>query len=382
MTLRKRRVCELLFDRDIKYRDLIIFALIAAIGYILIKNFGVLLAFLRHLFSILSPFLYALAIAYCLNPIMKVFEKRFRFKRGLSIASTYIFLSSLVVLIVFFILPSIISSIISIASEIPRYAQIIQGWIYSALGNETLYGLLNDVGLLSYLTELSSRSGTTIVRFMQGSLSSIFLATATLVRIIIGFLISIYVLLDKERLVKGTKIFIYMVIKEDKGHKLIEWMRIYNRMVGRYIGIKAVDSSIIGFIAFIGLILIKAPYPRLIALFVGITNMVPYVGPLVGQVVGAFIGLSVSPVMSITVFLFLFALQQFDAWYLDPKLVGHRVGVRPFFIILALIIGGGYFGIIGMLLASPTIATLKIFYDKRVAVFKASNSSLMEHIEN
>ncbi len=372
----------MLFDRDIKYRDLIIFALIAAIGYILIKNFGVLLAFLRHLFSILSPFLYALAIAYCLNPIMKVFEKRFRFKRGLSIASTYIFLSSLVVLIVFFILPSIISSIISIASEIPRYAQIIQGWIYSALGNETLYGLLNDVGLLSYLTELSSRSGTTIVRFMQGSLSSIFLATATLVRIIIGFLISIYVLLDKERLVKGTKIFIYMVIKEDKGHKLIEWMRIYNRMVGRYIGIKAVDSSIIGFIAFIGLILIKAPYPRLIALFVGITNMVPYVGPLVGQVVGAFIGLSVSPVMSITVFLFLFALQQFDAWYLDPKLVGHRVGVRPFFIILALIIGGGYFGIIGMLLASPTIATLKIFYDKRVAVFKASNSSLMEHIEN
>ncbi len=372
----------MLFNKDIKYKDIIILLLVITGGYILIDNYEVFFAMVGNLISIMSPFIYSLIIAYCLNPVMKTFEKKLKFGRGLSIASTYLIMIGLIVLILVFFMPSIIKSIISITSEIPKYMQIVQGWINSTLMNENLYNVLRDVGVLDYLSQLSASSGIAIARFLQGSISSIFLATTNLVKIILGLLISIYVLLDKERLIKGTKILIFMTLKGERGHKLIEWMKIYNKMIGRYIGIKAVDSSIIGFIAFVGLMIIKAPYPRLIALFVGITNMIPYIGPLVGQVVGAFIGLSISPAMSVTILIFLFALQQLDAWYLDPKLVGYRVGVRPFFIILALIIGGRCFGIIGMLLASPTIATAKIFFDKKVEAFKAGNKTLMEYIEN
>ena len=92
--------------------------------------------------------------------------------------------------------------------------------------------------------------------------------------------------------------------------------------------------------------------------------MIPYFGPFVGEVMGLLINVFVSPTKGIIVFLTLFLLQMFDGWYLDPKLIGDKVGVRPFWIIYAVVIGGGFFGPIGMLLASPTAATIKIYYGK------------------
>nr|WP_097026460.1 AI-2E family transporter [Clostridium peptidivorans] len=373
----------MIFNRNIKYRDIFIFMLIVIAGYIFVKNYNIFFKSIKGFLLIISPFIYALVIAYCLNPLMKIFEKRLKLKRGLSITFTYIIILSLILLIFIYILPNIISSIISMTSEVPKYMNIVQKWINTALQNEDLYSLIKDVGLLNYLSVLSSKFGSTLMTVLEGSISSLFSATASLVKVVLAFLIAIYVLLDKEKLGRGAKTLIYMLFKEEKGSNLINWIKIYDKMIGVYIGTKAIDSAIIGTIALVGLLIIKAPYAGLLALIVGVTNMVPYLGPLVGEIVGLFIGLFVSPMMAITIFLFLFILQQFDAWYLDPKLIGGSVGVRPFFIILALTIGGGYFGMAGMLLASPTIATMKIFYDKKVAIFKARNANLVEkYIEN
>jgi predicted PurR-regulated permease PerM len=341
--------------------------MIAVLGYIFIRKYDVFLAVIRKFFSIVSPFIYALVIAYCLNPLMKLFEKKFKLKRGLAIALTYFTILGLIVLGFIYVIPNIVESIVSISSEIPKYAEIAQVRINNALKNEELHNLIEGIGLLDYLSVLSSRFGTILMDLLEGFIASVFLVTTSLVKIVLGFLIAIYVLLDKERLIKGTKILIYMLLKQEKGLKLLEWIKIYHSMVGLYIGTKAIDSAIIGCIALIGLLIIGAPYAVLLALFVGVTNMVPYLGPMVGQIVGTLIGLFVSPIMAITILIFLFSVQQFDAWYLDPKLIGAKVGVRPFFILLALTIGGGYFGVIGMLLASPTIATIKIFYDDQVA---------------
>ncbi|MBM7870817.1 putative PurR-regulated permease PerM [Clostridium pascui] len=371
------------FNKNIKFKDILIFVITVVVGYIIIKNYNVFFTFITKFSSIISPFVYALIIAYCLNPLMNIFEKRLKFNRGSSITLTYITVLSLVILAFIYILPNIINSIISMTSEVPKYMQIVQRWINTALQNENLYDLIKDVGLLDYLSVLSSKFGSTLMTILEGSVSSIFSATASLVKVVLGFLIAIYVLLDKERLKRGAKILIYMLLKEERGNCLISWVKIYNKMIGLYIGTKAIDSAIIGTIALVGLLIMKAPYAGLLSLIVGVTNMVPYLGPLVGEIIGLFIGLFVSPMMAITMFLFLFVLQQFDAWYLDPKLIGESVGVKPFFIILSLTIGGGYFGIIGMLLASPTIATIKIYFDQKVAVFKSQNANLVKkYIDN
>lgn len=369
------------FNKYIKYRDILVIVLIALVGYKLIDNYQMFLNLISTTISVISPFIYAMIFAYCINPIMNLFERKLNMKRGLSIFATYLLIGGAIVIGALYIVPSIVDSIISITSEIPKYMETVQGWINEALKNQNLYDLINSTGLLDNISVISGKMSSIIIGILDGSVSSIVSITTNVVKIGFGFLISIYILLDKERFIAEVKTITYMILKEEKGTKLIDLVRTYHEMIGKYIGTKAIDSAIIGVLAFLGLMLLDVPYTPLLAIVVGVTNMIPYFGPFVGEVVGAAVGLFVSPTMAITIFVFLLALQQFDAWYLDPKLIGDKVGVKPFYIILAVTIGGGFFGPIGMLLASPTMATINIYYERKVNLFKAKNKNLMRRID-
>ena len=369
------------FNKYIKYRDILVIVLIALVGYKLIDNYQMFLNLISTTMSVISPFIYAMIFAYCINPIMNLFERKLKMKRGLSILSTYLLIGGAIVIGSLYIVPSIVDSIISITSEIPGYMETVQGWINEALKNQNFYELINSTGLLDNISVISGNMSSIIIGILNGSVSSIVSITTNVVKIGFGFLISIYILLDKERFITEVKTITYMIFKEERGTKIIGLVRTYHEMIGKYIGTKAIDSAIIGVLAFFGLMVIGAPYTPLLAIVVGVTNMIPYFGPFVGEVVGAAVGLFVSPAMAITIFIFLLALQQFDAWYLDPKLIGDKVGVKPFYIILAVTIGGGFFGPIGMLLASPTMATINIYYERKVNLFKAKNKNLMRRID-
>lgn len=371
----------MLFSRNIKKRDILIITFIILVGYIAIDNYTIVFDFIKKLMYVVSPFIYALVFAYILNPIMKLFERKLKLRRGVAILSTYVLIIGIIIILLIFVMPNVIDSIISMTSEIPTYMETVQGWIDSAIKNEDLYNILKSAGMLEYIAGLSKEGGTLLIGILQGSVSSIFLITANIIKVGFGFLVGIYVLLDKERLIKGAKTLIFITLKEEKGQKLLFWTRTYNKMIGAYIGTKALDSLIIGSIALIGLIILKSPYAILLALVVGVTNMVPYFGPLVGELVGGIVGIFISPSMAIGTVVFLVVLQQFDAWYLDPKLVGNKVGVRPFFIIFGVMVGGGLFGVIGMLLGSPTMATLNIMYEHKVSILKVKNKNLMKRVE-
>lgn len=364
------------FDKNIKYRDILIFALIGVVGYKLIDNYSVFFDFISRFMSMLSPFVYALVIAYVLNPIMKFFEKRLKFNRTIAITSTYVLIFGIIVIGCVFVVPNIVDSIINMTTEVPKYVVIVQSWINDLLKNKNLYDMISQAGLLDYLSSLSSNFGKILINILEGSVSSIYSFTTNLIKIILGILIAIYVLADKERLIKQTKTFMYMVFKEKIASSAISWIKTYDKMIATYIGIKAIDSAIIGVIILIGLLIMGAPYAMIIALISAITNMIPYIGPLFGELVGVFVGIFVSPSMAIMIFIFIFSVHQFDAWFLDPKLVGGKVGVQPVFIVFGLTIAGGFFGIPGMLLASPTVATIKIFYENRVRAFKEKNENL------
>lgn len=363
----------MIFDKNIKYKDVLIFTLIAIIGYKLIDNYSYIFDFFKKIMSIISPFLYAFIFAYILNPIMKLFENKLKLKRGMAILLTYLLIVGVIVLVLIFVIPSVIESIVSITSEIPAYAEIVQNKVNEIIQEENIYDALKAAGVLEYISSMSSKIGTIIISILEGSVSSIFSITTNIVKILFGFLISIYVLFDKEILLSHLKTVIYMILKKERSEKIITALKIYNEMIGIYVGTKALDSAIIAIIALIGLIIIKAPYAILLTIIVGFTNMIPYFGPLVGEVVGFIIGIFVSLPMAIAIFVFLLAVQQFDAWYLEPKLVGKKVGVRPFMIILGVTVGGGLFGAVGMILGSPTVATLKIAYDKKAKILKESN---------
>lgn len=365
-------------NRNIKYRDILIFALLGVIGYKLIDNYGYFFDIGKKILSIMSPFIYAMICAYILNPIVNFFEKSLKIKKVLAIAITYSIIIALIFIVLFFTIPSIIDSILNITKEMPTYVEVVQKWINTMLQNERVKSLIIQAGLLSKFQEISSQVGSVTIDLLQNLAMYLVSFTSNLLNVILGFLISIYVLSDKDKFVRGARIITYMILKEENGTKLINFIRTYNRMIGVYIGIKAIDSAIIGMIALVGLVIVGEPYAPLIALIGGVTNMIPYFGPLIGEIIGVIVAVFVSPMKALIVFILLLSIHLFDAWYLDPKLIGKKVGVSPFGIILGVTIGGGFWGPIGMLLGSPTMATINIYYEKLLKRFKETNPKLVK----
>ena len=365
-------------NRNIKYRDILIFALLGVIGYKFIDNYSYFFDIGKKILSIMSPFIYAMICAYILNPIVNFFEKSLKIKKALAIAITYSIIIALIFIVLFFTIPSIIDSILNITKEMPMYVEEVQKWINTLLQNERLKGLIIQAGLLSKFQEISSQIGSVTIDLLQNLAMYLLSFTSNLLNVILGFLISIYVLSDKEKFVRSTRTITYMILREKNGTRLINFIRTYNRMIGIYIGIKAIDSAIIGMIALVGLIIVGEPYAPLIALIGGVTNMIPYFGPLIGEIVGVIVAVFVSPMKALIVFILLLSIHLFDAWYLDPKLIGKKVGVSPFGIILGVTIGGGFWGPVGMLLGSPTMATINIYYEKFLKRFKETNPNLVK----
>lgn len=365
-------------NKNIKYRDILIFALIGIMGYKIIDNYKYFFDMITNGLSILSPFLYALVCAYVLNPVIKCFEKRFNFKRSFSIAITYLILIGIVFIGLFFTIPSTINSVLNITSEIPNYMIKVQGVINTSISNERINQLITQSGILSSIQNITNQIGSISMELLHDFTLYLLSLTSNLVNIVFGFLISIYVLIEKDNIVKVTKTLVYMVLKEKNGLRLLSFIRTYNKMIGVYVGIKAIDSVIIGGLALIGLYILKVSYAPFFAIIVGITNMIPYFGPLIGILISSIVTLFSSPLQAVAVALFLFTLQQFDAWYLEPKLIGNKVGVSPLGIIFGVTFGGGILGPVGMILGSPTIATIRIYYNKIVDKFKESNKELVE----
>lgn len=372
---------EYLFNKNVSYKEIILLVLIIFIGYKVVDDYKSILTIIDKLISIISPFIYAFVIAYILNPIVNLFEKKVNLSRGLAIGATYAVVTGIIIILSVYIIPNLVDSIYSLIKEFPTYITTIEGWINSILTNEEVKELLVQSGTLQQLTTLTTTIGNVVVSLLQNAVSYLVSLTSYVLKFILGYLIAVYVLSDKERFGGGVRTLLYIVLKEKWTDRIIEVVKVYHSMICDYIGIKMIDSAIIGLIALVGLYMMGAPYATLLALIVAVTNMVPYFGPLVGEIIGAFIGFFVSPMMGIGIFLFLLALQQFDAWYLDPKLIGKKVGVRPFYIIFGVTIGGGLFGVTGMLLGSPTIATIKVLYDRMVNKFKSENKELAKKID-
>ena len=191
--------------------------------------------------------------------------------------------------------------------------------------------------------------------------------------LIMAIFIAFYMLFDKENFLRQLRKVIYALTSEKTANRILyNGSRIHNIFQSFIVG-KALDSLIIGILAFIGLTLIKAPLVLVLSLIIGVTNMIPYFGPFLGGIPAVIITLLISPIHGIWVGLFILALQQFDGNFLGPKILGNSLDVSPLWIILAVVVGGAVMGPLGMFIGVPIFATIKMFcteyinrkYDKK-----------------
>lgn len=350
------------FKKNISIVILIVFTLLFIR---LLDNFHIIMGPLVKILNISRPFLYSFIIAYVLSPVVKLFEKLYGGRRVPSVLSTYAFIILFIALLSNYIFPKIGENFYELYIKMPLIVANSRTFLLDLAQNEKLINILTLGGLTDLnVDSIFSRSGDYIQSFSSYMISQTASVAIGLFRWIFAFLVSIYVLVYKERfkafgIKMSLKLFGRKVSRE-----AFNLFKTIHKMLGLYIGTKAIDSLIIGGIALVGLYLMDSPFVFLLSFLVFVTNMVPYFGPFVGMTLTASIHLFYSPSLALASLIFLFLLQQFDAWFLDPKLIGNKVGINPFLVILAVTLGGRLFGPVGMILAAPIMSTLKIYMDR------------------
>jgi predicted PurR-regulated permease PerM len=186
----------------------------------------------------------------------------------------------------------------------------------------------------------------------------VFGVVKVLLNIFVGIIISIYLLAGKEKFIGQTKKLIYTLFDARRGNVIIATARKSNDIFGGFIGGKIVDSLIIGLLCYIGTTILNMPYAVLVSVVVGITNVIPFFGPYIGAIPSFVIIALANPIKGVYFLIFIIILQQLDGNVIGPKILGDSTGLSPFWVVFAILVAGGIFGFVGMLLGVPTFAVI------------------------
>lgn len=361
----------------IEYLPIIIASLVI---FKLLDRIDSLLVLFLFLLNMFQPFFWAAGIAYIINPMMKFIEKKTKIKRIFSILICYIFVIGLIAAIIMVVIPMIAENITDLIENFDSYKNTATKYFDEVIEETYIYQQLSLEKYLTIdtVTDYFGDLPKILDSTLNGIVKTVFNVFGGVFRIVVGFVIAVYLLLDKEKFQLGFRRIIYSHFKEKKADLSMLFFEDVNKIFSRYIIGKTIDSAIIGVLCFVGLLIINAPYAALLAIIVGITNMIPYFGPFIGMVPAIFLTLFFSPVKALQVGLYILALQQFDGYFLGPKILGDSVGVSPFWIILAIIVGGSLMGILGMLLAVPVVAVMQLIFTRMIDKKLAKKDILIE----
>lgn len=355
--------------KSIRY---IIPILFAFLGVLVIKNFEGITQFLNTnlatISSLTSPFFIGFVIAYIINQPMKVLEKKFKTKRGLSVLIIYGALVSLIVFAWLFVIPAAKSNINDIYNSLPEAinrAQVVLNDIFSSIKLDiNSPDLKNSIN--KFITEVILPMSTTTAAVISDALiNTTSVVVNYIVNISLGIVLSVYLLLSKEKAVYVVKILSRKFLKQ-KYLKVREFVRILDKNIGIYLVAKASDSFIYGIICTIALSIAGSKYALLLGMVAGITNMIPFFGPIIGTAVAVIANIFFSFNKALVVLVVMIVVQQIESAVLEPFFVGKQVGVPPIFTILAVTIASKYTGLLGILLSVPVTGVLLLYINRAI----------------
>ena len=354
----------------LKYSFYIVFtATILYILYFTISNTGSILSAFFTAFSnvvaLISPLIIGLILAYILSPIATFFESK-KINRSISVLLTFLLV---IVFIVLFIYCTYIMIGGTLSFQIDINSMIESISKYAEKYNDIFKKLtlkLDSSGLSASLKEQLKQNISGINElfnsFVIGTFGQLKNWASNIINMIIGLILAFYIMNDRDYFSKLYNDTTSALLSVKRREILADTLSDINKVLSNFIRGQLLDSLIVGVLSSIGLSMIGLDFAVLIGMTAGIANIIPYFGPLIGSVPAIIVGLlSDSPIKALFAFLVLMAIQQIDGMFIAPKIIGDSVGLHPVFIILSLIVGGYYFGLLGMLLAVPTTAIIKLF---------------------
>lgn len=327
-------------------------------------NYKLFIDFVCFSFNLIMPLIVGFAIAFIINVPMKQIERKIfkidkrkhkKLVRVISLILSLVLIFGIIGLILFLIIPELVQAVVTISNSIPKNFN----WINDLLARlEDLYPSLEEyigqIDVKSIVNTSVSQAGnivSVIVGFLSGMISRI-------VIFFIGFILSIYILLDKEKLVRQVKKLIRAFFNDKICLNIVKIVKLSNTTFTNFITGQCLDACLTGFLLFVILSILKLPYALILGVLFAITALIPYIGAFITLFVGVvLIGVS-NPIGALWYVIVFFALQQFDDNVTHPRIVGKSVGLPALWALLAVLIGGSVFGLIGIIISIPVSSVL------------------------
>ncbi len=354
-------------------KRIIILIAIGVVSYLLVSNFSFVINVIGKIFDSLFPFILGIVLAFILNiPMVKIekllkniFKNRKMPYRVISITISLIIFILFFLFIAFQLIPDLISNIESLIKSLPNIFKDTQDYLVNlAKGYPTIQDKINN--FFTSNQQIDEIITSVLNYLVNSSISFITSIVTSLITLFTSLIFAIYMLSQKEYLIKGTKKVIRAYFKKNIADKIINMGNIINVTFSKFVSGQCLEAVILGVILFVVMTIFRFPYTLLISVLTCVTALIPIFGSLIAAAVGAILIATTSPLQALIFIIVFVVIQQIEGNLIYPKVVGKSVGLSPIWTLLAVTVGGKLFGVVGMLVGLPLASIIYALIKKDV----------------
>lgn len=346
--------------------------------FVIISNLGIVLGAVKKVTDVFLPLTLGLAIAFIVNMPLKFFENKLfgkltrkdgkiwrKIKRPICLILSFAVFLSVIIVLLSFVIPEFIKTcekfFVALPAAMTNITATVSGWL-DALHLSSLGPINIDWSSIStWALDLIGKNQEVITSGALGFVTGLF---TSLINIILAVVFSVYILASKEALGRLMKSFIYSIMRRERAKKLISLVVLSNKAFSGFISGQCIEVLLIGILCFIGMLIFKLPYAIMVSCIIAFTAFIPVFGPFIGTAIGAFLILIESPIKALWFVVFIIILQQLESNIIYPKIMGKHVGLPGIWVLISVTIGGGLFGIIGIITSVPICSVLYTLFDR------------------
>lgn len=352
---------------SIKIRDLTLKNIFIILSYTALLVLGVIyfesiFQYLGELLNIIQPFIIGFILAFIFNIPMKFFEKKLAIqnkkkRRVVSAILSVLLILLVLLLVVMVVVPQVIENVRTLIDNLPSIFAQAEKWL-----NYVFEEIRLSPNLLDKINEFQTRFAqtfiSTLTAWAPNIASGVSHITTSVINIFMGFVMAIYMIFSKDKLIRQVKKFAHALFNDQHYQYISEVVKLTGTTFENFLAGQLTESIIIGVLCYIGCMILDIPYASIAAIVIGFTNIIPYFGPIIGAVISSVLILFVSPVKALIFLVFSTLLQQFESNLIYPHVVGNSVGLSALWVLFAVSVGGGLFGIPGMVFGLPTFSVI------------------------
>ena len=342
--------------------------------YWALNNLSTLGKLLGSFFSLFSPLLIGAGIAYVMNLLLKAIERlwdmalkkapelwRVKLKRPICLTATILLFLGIIFAIFFILIPRLEEAGSTLIANVPGYITQIQNWWGSLVDFAAGHGVtlpelsMNVEDATKFISKILSSDSSNVVNTTIDITTSIL---GALVNILLALVFSVYMLAQKETLISQSRRLLLAALPRKAGQRTMHILKLTNNAFSSFVTGQVTEAFILGSLCCIGMLILRLPYALPVSVIISFTSLIPIFGAWIDAATGAFLIVFVSPIKALTFLIFLLILQQVEGNLIYPKVVGKSVGLPGLWVLAAVTIGGGIFGMLGMLLGVPICSVI------------------------